>query len=136
MPDINDSRGRRSRHRFAIALLLLLLVILCVQPASAAGIWQGIYDGQVWSMDGFRIRIMKVYNLFKAICAPLAVCSIAAGGFEVLLGSESDQAKGIARIKFTLMAVVALYLLPVIINFGYDIAKNFIWDPYHPQVTP
>lgn len=52
------------------------------------------------------------------------------------LENEQEQSKGMARIKYTLMAVAAIFLLPAVINIGYDLAKNFMWDPNNPDYVP
>lgn len=135
-----DTMIKRRDRLFLIAgfcILTLIMLLLFAQTASASeSIWSGTYDGKVWDMSVFKSRILAVYSLMKGVCAPIAVCSIAAGAFEVLLGNEREQAKGMARIKYTFMAVMALYLLPAFINMGYSIAKNYAWDPYHPDIKP
>lgn len=133
MNDLQHPSRKRLVQLSLIMVVGLLALNIYTRPVLASGIWQGMYDNKSWDLEPFRERIMDIYTLFKAICAPLAVCSIVAGGFEVLLGSEQEQAKGFARIKYTLMAVIALYLLPTVINIGYEIAKQYIWDPWHPE---
>jgi hypothetical protein len=112
------------------------MIVCLTSPAFASNVWSGTHANDSWDLTGFLDRIMDVYNLIKAICAPLAVCSIAGGGFEVLFGNEQEQSKGMARIKYTLMAVAAIFLLPAVINIGYDLAKNFMWDPNNPDYVP
>ncbi len=128
----------RERGRWIICTLIsgVILALCLSSPAFASNVWSGTHANDNWNLTGFLDRIMDVYNLIKAICAPLAVCSIAGGGFEVLFGNEQEQSKGIARIKYTLMAVAAIFLLPAVINIGYDLAKNFMWDPNNPDYVP
>lgn len=114
----------------------MIMVVCLSSPVYASEVWSGTYASKDWNMSGFLDRVMDAYNLIKAICAPLAVCSIAGGGFEVLFGNEQEQSKGVARIKYTLMAVATVFLLPAAINIGYDLAKNFMWDPNNPDYVP
>lgn len=132
------SLSGRERSRwilFSLASCVMMIAYL-TSPVYASNVWSGTYANVGWDMSGFLDRIMDIYNLIKAICAPLAVCSIAGAGFEVLFGNEQEQAKGMARIKYTLMAVAAIFLLPAAINIGYDLAKNFMWDPNNPDYIP
>lgn len=124
------------RRMIGITAIGLFAAMCLSSPAYASNIWSGTYGGEGWDMSEFLARIMDAYNLIKAICAPLAVCSIAGGGFEVLFGNEQEQGKGLSRIKYTLMAVAAIFLLPVAINIGFDLAKNFMWDPSNPDYIP
>lgn len=130
------SERKHTRWIIGIVTFYVFAVICFSSPANASNIWTGTYASTDWDLTGLLDRIMDVYNLIKAICAPLAVCSIAGGGFEVLFGNEQEQSKGMARIKYTLMAVAAIFLLPAAINIGYDLAKNFMWDPYNPDYVP
>lgn len=126
----------RARWIIGTVLICVLAVTSLSSPAYASDVWSGTYANADWDLTGLLDRIMAVYNLIKAICAPLAVCSIAGGGFEILFGNEQEQSKGMTRIKFTLMAVAAIFLLPAVINIGYDLAKNFMWDPHNPDYVP
>lgn len=130
------SGGRKARWIIGTVTFCVFAVICFSSPANASNVWSGTYASADWDLTGLLDRIMDIYNLIKAICAPLAVCSIAGGGFEVLFGNEQEQSKGVARIKYTLMAVAAIFLLPAAINIGYDLAKNFMWDPYNPDYVP
>lgn len=130
------SGTERTRLVIATAAICILAVTWLSSPAYASNVWSGTHANGGWDLSVFLDRILDVYNLIKAVCAPLAVCSIAGGGFEVLFGNEQEQSKGFARIKYTVMAVIALYLLPVAINIGYDLAKNFMWDPNNPDYVP
>ncbi len=127
---------RRVRWIIGTMTFCVFAAVWLSSPANASNVWSGTYANANWDLTSLLDRIMDVYNLIKAICAPLAVCSIAGGGFEVLFGNEQEQSKGMARIKYTLMAVAAIFLLPAAINIGYDLAKNFMWDPYHPDYVP
>lgn len=129
-------KSEKGRRTLGIAAIGLFAGMCLSSPAYASNVWSGTFGGQGWDMSEFLDRIMAAYNLIKAICAPLAVCSIAGSGFEVLFGNEQEQAKGLARIKYTLMAVAAIFLLPVAINIGFDLAKNFMWDPNNPDYIP
>mgnify|MGYP005806396399 FL=1 len=130
------SGGERKRWMIFCFVSCAIMVACLTSPAFASNVWSGTHANDSWDLTGFLDRIMDVYNLIKAICAPLAVCSIAGGGFEVLFGNEQEQSKGMARIKYTLMAVAAIFLLPGVINIGYDLAKNFMWDPNNPDYVP
>lgn len=128
---------RRGTEALDDFLLCKLCNYDCLPDVSSlSNVWSGTHANDSWDLTGFLDRIMDAYNLIKAICAPLAVCSIAGGGFEVLFGNEQEQSKGMARIKYTLMAVAAIFLLPAVINIGYDLAKNFMWDPNNPDYVP
>ena len=130
------SGEERKRWMIFCFVSCAIMVACLTSPAFACNVWSGTHANDSWDLTGFLDRIMDIYNLIKAICAPLAVCSIAGGGFEVLFGNEQEQSKGMARIKYTLMAVAAIFLLPAVINIGYDLAKNFMWDPNNPDYVP
>lgn len=133
-----DERKHDLVPMFCIVICVTFITcLLLTQTVGASEIWHGTGepggDARPWDMTQFIKRILSLYGIFKAIAAPFAVASIAVSALEVIFGSEKEHGKALSRIKYTVIALACIYLIPAFIQMGYDAVRNLKWDPTNPD---
>ena len=124
-------------HRFLIPILVALCIVsvslTLSAPVFAADPWSpdvefgtNVSDS---SMREYRDRISATYKFILSMAAPFALVLIA------FFGSEKDAERGFSMIKMSLIALMALYLLPLVISAAYNSLNGVKWDPAHPDFT-
>ena len=83
-------------------------------------------------MSNFSSKIDETYKLFRNIALPLAALALAYCGLALLLGSEKDAEVAKKRIFFILLAIVVLYLLPLIVKEAMNVGAKYAWSPSSP----
>ena len=86
-------------------------------------------------MREYRDRISATYKFILSMAAPFALVTITVGGLIAFFGSEKDAERGFSMIKMSLIALMALYLLPLVISAAYNSLSGVKWDPAHPDFT-
>ena len=133
-------------HRIPQALFPILVALCIVSvsltlsaPVFAADPWSpdvefgtNVSDS---SMREYRDRISATYKFILSMAAPFALVTITVGGLIAFLGSEKDAERGFSMIKMSLIALMALYLLPLVISAAYNSLNGVKWDPAHPDFT-
>lgn len=130
-------------HRFLIPILVALCIVsvslTLSAPVFAADPWSpdvefgtNVSDS---SMREYRDRISATYKFILSMAAPFALVTITVGGLIAFLGSEKDAERGFSMIKMSLIALMALYLLPLVISAAYNSLNGVKWDPAHPDFT-
>ena len=116
-------------HRFLIPILVALCIVSVSLTLSAPAFAADLeaQKQEFWS------RILAAYNFLLSMAAPFALVTITAGGLIVLLGSEKDAERGYAMIKMALIALMALYLLPLVISVARHSLNGVAWDPENPD---
>ena len=139
MQRLDEVKRERVFLLLFLICLALAMCLLLTQGVSASEIWSGEGEPGItanpWDMREFGQKIYKLYNIMKAVAAPLAVASIGVSAVGALFGSEKEQEKAFNRIKYTVIAIACLYLIPAFIGMGYDVVKDLQWDPTNPTVT-
>lgn len=130
----------RNSDRIRIFILALLCIVsvslVLTTPALAAGPWSYTEsNSNEVSMSVLKHRISATYKFVQRMAAPFAVLAITGGGLMVLCGSEKDADKGYAVIKTALLALLALYLLPLVISAAYNSLNGAAWNPATPDFT-
>lgn len=64
------SGGERKRWMIFCFVSCAIMIACLTSPAFASNVWSGTHANDSWDLTGFLDRIMDVYNLIKAICAP------------------------------------------------------------------
>ena len=130
-------------YRFLIPILVALCIVsvslTLSAPVFAADPWSpdvefgtNVSDS---SMREYRDRISATYKFILSMAAPFALVTITVGGLIAFLGSEKDAERGFSMIKMSLIALMALYLLPLVISAAYNSLNGVKWDPAHPDFT-
>jgi len=120
---------------FVIVVVMLLVVSRLCTVASAMGIPMtgDTLDGQSWSMVEWWKEIQVAYNSFRSISLGLGTVSVALGAMNIMMNSdEKKQAQGKEQIKITIIAVAAIFLLPLFIQWGFELISGHQWDPGNP----
>lgn len=95
-------------------MMMLLAVSLCVQIAYA--------DETTQALGG-------VYRTFKIVGTSFAAVGIIGSGIQMLGGDTHTAAKAKGRILIILMAVGAMYLIPVVMSMGKNLFGEWAWTP-------
>lgn len=130
-------------QRFLIPILVALCIVsvslTLSAPVLAADPWSpdvefgtNVSDS---SIREYRDRISAAYNFILSMAAPFALVTITAGGLIAFWGSEKDAERGYSMIKTSLIALMALYLLPLVISAAYHSLNGVKWDPMNPDFT-
>lgn len=130
-------------HRFLIPILVALCIVsvslTLSAPVFAADPWSpdvefgtNVSDS---SMREYRDRISATYKFILSMATPFALVTITVGGLIAFFGSEKDAERGFYMIKMSLIALMALYLLPLVISAAYNSLNGVKWDPAHPDFT-
>ena len=125
-------------HRFLIPILVALCIVSVSLTLSAP-----VFAADPWSPDvefgssmrEYRDRISATYKFILSMAAPFALVTITVGGLIAFFGSEKDAERGFSMIKMSLIALMALYLLPLVISAAYNSLNGVKWDPAHPDFT-
>ena len=90
-----------------------------------------ITTGYAKPVDAFRAgqRLVTLALLVRRLCLGLAVISVSTAALLYLVGDVSLGGKMKTAIIIMLVAVAAMYLLPLFINKGIQIGQNYAWDP-------
>lgn len=102
------TRQRRNRV-VALTLMTALMVTMMVVPAFATGAEQQIVDGV---SDG----MYKLYSLFQALLAPIAVVLVVWNVFKALFFGERGMEGAKKSIIIILGIVAVVYLAPLIVS--------------------
>ena len=87
-------------------------------------------------VGGFIGQINEVLETFRKIALPLASLALAYCVFGILFGNEKEIETAKARIKYILIAIAVLFLLPAIINQAISVASGLAWNPASPSTVP
>lgn len=74
-------------------------------------------------------EIKTVYYTFTSAAMALATVAFAAGGMKMLFGGKQDTDKALKQMKFALVALVCLYMLPMVMALGKQVGRAFAWNP-------
>ena len=137
MQRLNEKKDKTQVMLCVAICVAIITAFLLMHSVGASEIWHGTEDpgatARPWDMTEFANRIVALYGIFKAIAAPFAVASMAISAVEVIFGSENEQEKALSRIKYTVIALACIYLIPAFIQMGYDTVRNLKWDPTNPD---
>lgn len=110
-----------------IATVLLLGVSIPAYASDAA--MEGERVARAVESDFLR-AISDYYEAAIEVALPLAALSIAVSAFRVLI-ENTDKAfeKAKAQVKYTLIAIVILILLPSFVAAGIRLGDRYGWNP-------
>lgn len=118
-----------------IRVCTFLLVVVMATSFAYAGIPMTGYDedgNEAWDLSEWWETNGKVYDIFARITSALGTVSFVIGGIKAMASDESASKKGLAQMKYSLIAVAAIQLLPVVIMLGFELAEPFMWDAANP----
>lgn len=127
----------------ALSLLFIVFSVLSISiyQAECAGDATGDSGNDIWHIAGadqgdapydlteFRDKVGEIYALAVKISIPCGAVSFAFGAFRLLTGDEKAMEKGKNQMIFTVIAVAAIILLPLVIRAGIDLGRTYGWTP-------
>lgn len=143
-------RNNRRQNGLIRVLSLLFIVFsvfsISVYQADCAGDESGGDSNDIWHIAGadsdsapydlteFRDKVGEIYNLAIKISIPCGAVSFAFGAFRLLTGDEKAMEKGKNQMIFTVVAVAAIILLPLVVRAGIELGRTYGWTP--PSIQP
>lgn len=116
-----------------IGLLICLSSIsqgMCANDSDNIWIIENENEGKpAYDLSMFGDKVGEVYELVLKIATPCAVIPFAMGAYKMLTGNDQDMKAGQKQMKLVLMALAALYLLPIVVRAGIDIGDAYKWSP-------
>ena len=125
------------RFIYIIAIVASIFMLLFSTTAHASIFALEGTGEETWSLVSWWEQIHELYKVFANISLGLGTISFVAGGFKMMTASEEkEQAQGKAQMKLTLLAVIAIQLIPLALELGFYLVKDYQWDPSSPKSTP
>lgn len=107
--------------RFAAAVLtVILVVVMCLQFAYAT-------DAST-AKANFQAGITTAYKHLRNIALGGGAIALAGCGIIMLMGSQQDAEKAKAAIKFIIVAVIGVLILPLVVRAGKGMF-GASWNP-------
>ena len=82
---------------------------------------------------GFADGIEKFYSTWLKIVLPIAFISFAAAGIMMFFSDEKGVKKAIKHACQVIVAIAVLSMLPLILNYSFDLFRGIQWDPEKPS---
>ncbi len=134
---MDDSRQRLKRHIIHIVTFTLLITIFVMSSAQA--IDYGTYVGDNADeindqLNEFGSTIEAIYRVGLYVGYPLTVVILTIGALSIIFAtSPKGKEKGLTMMKYAIIALLAITLLPVIIDAAINFAEENAWNP--PSTT-
>lgn len=109
----------QNRRKKAVALIVLFTAVLCFQFAFAA----------TSAEAQFKQGITDLYWHVERISLGAAAIALAGCGLMMVFGNQKEAESAKGAIKYILIAVAGIWLLPLIINAGKGLFGSG-WDPH------
>ena len=105
-------------------ILVALITALCIQPVFAD-------DDMSFSeaKAQFQETVNKTYGILRIVALGGGALALAGCGLIMMYGSNKDGEKAKATIKYILIAVAGIWILPAVIRLGKTMFGT-AWDPH------
>lgn len=113
------THNRRTHKTLSVLFTIIVVATLCCQVAFADSNPQG----------SFQSGIDVAYNQLRWIATGGGVLALAGCGIILVTGSEKDGEKAKAAIKYIIIAVVGVWILPLVVRAG----KGMFGTPWNPH---
>ena len=117
-----------------------LIVKAARTPVIAYSFNPGTMEEPFSALDGLSTKLQEIWIAAEKIILPLSVVSIAFGGFMFFginilgnLSMDRQVERGKMVIRYTVVAVVAFYLVPVAFKSAYLLFASNGWNPPVPN---
>lgn len=123
----------RQRRRIAPLLCAVIAAVLLLGVSIPAYASNAAMEGEriARAVESDFLRAISVYYREAIdIALPMAALSIAVSSFRILI-ENTDKAfeKAKAQVKYTLIAVVVLILIPSFVAAGVSFGERYGWNP-------
>ena len=82
---------------------------------------------------GFANGIKDFYYSWLKIAIPIAIVSLATTGFMMFFKDEKGTKQAMKHGLQVIVTVIALTLLPAVLDYSFDLFKGLKWDPSNPS---
>lgn len=79
-----------------------------------------------------RSAVYDAYKIVQAVSVPLAVIGIAGSAIQSASADVANAARARKRIVIILLALAAVWLIPLCVGMGKGILSMGAWDPENP----
>lgn len=105
-------------------MLLMLFSTVLSAPAYADSAEQaGMEAGE---------KILDIYTIIKAVATPIATIGIVGSALQLMQGDTKAGEAAKKRIVVIILALVAIWLIPLVVGAGKTSFGGLAWDPEHP----
>lgn len=111
-----------NRKRFASKVLMFFIVCACLSIASAS-IHTVFADG--WG----GAQLNDAFSIIQTVALAGGAVGIAYCGIQYMLGNEQESSKALSRGLLILGGVIAVYMLPIVVQWGKSIGQSLKWNP-------
>lgn len=120
-----------------LQFLIVAAFVLCLISIAYANTvpWKGTEPaGWSWDLTDMQKMLKDIYyNIVLKVALCAGTISFVFGGYKMMLGDEKEAGQGKKQMQVTIMAIIAIHLLPLAVEFGYSVVQNYQWDPYNPS---
>ena len=102
-------------------LYVALTAALCCHTAFADEISDATASFQDW--------INRTYLTVRNVSLTAGAVSLGFCGIVLMTGSQKNTEKVITAIKYILMAIAGVFLIPAVVRFGRNMFGSHGWDP-------
>lgn len=108
--------------RRALAMCFgMLIVLLFLSPSVFA---LDLNEETVKLLDDFKGEVNKIYDFVVSVIRPIATVLLAGYAVACLLGSQKDMEKNVGKIKFIILALIAIWLLPTFFRWMLSLSTT------------
>lgn len=126
----NKANGRWLRL-FVVALLIPLVFGFCISRATCATwtVENEVAGEPAYDLTEYGSGVRDTYAMLVNIAYPLAAIAFAAGAFRMITGGDREVEAGQKQMIYTLLALVAILLMPYAVEAGMRLGKMYGWSP-------
>ena len=87
----------------------------------------------------YQSEIMEIWRMCTNIAAPMATVAVAFIGLKCLIGTNEDLNKGSQQIKWILIAIGCIYMIPLVVNVAISVMNGSgiqAWSPSSLTASP
>ena len=115
-------QSKHIRKLLTVLLAVIVMATLCCQFAFAV-------EGE----QEVKNQATRIFSIVQTITYPAAALAAAGCGLIMIYGEESAAAKAKTALKYIIIAVVCMFLLPRVVSAVASNAGATAWDPTQLQ---
>lgn len=118
------------KHILVLLLTVLFSFLLCGCSSRYNAEDAALQSGQTTYEQSFMAYVEETYHLLRVVSIAAGAVSVGISAVVMIVGGEQQTQKAKKAILYTLLAVVAINLLPYAIEFGKTLFPNVTpWSP-------
>lgn len=103
-------------------------------PSSTSDIWMfKDLNGDSIELNQLKAKAEKIFDLFVTVSSAASAVALAGLGLMLAIGVNQRNTESIlTKMKYLIVAIAGLQLLPLIIMAGIKIGLRYSWNPSNP----